>query len=62
MASAQEEMGIYPATMYSGNIFLGPGLGTLDENAELNEEYARLGIKALVKSVEIVDRYAGLRG
>jgi len=60
MASAQEEMGVYPATIYSGNIFLGPGLGTLDENAELNEEYARLGIKALVRAVEIVCKYASL--
>jgi hypothetical protein len=60
MTSAQEEMGIFPATMYSGNMFLGPGLGTLDENAELNEEYARLGIKALVRSIEVVCKYAGL--
>ena len=60
IASAQEEMGVYPATIYSGNMFLGPGLGTLDENAELNEEYARLGVKALVQSVEIVCKYAGL--
>lgn len=57
---AQEAMGIYPALIYSGNMFLGPGLGTLDENADLNEEYSRLGIKALVKSVEIVCKYAGL--
>jgi hypothetical protein len=60
IASAQEEMGIYPALIYSGNIFLGPGLGTLDENAELNEEYARLGVKSLVRTVEIVCKYAGL--
>ena len=60
IVSAQEEMGFYPATIYSGNMFLGPGLGTLDEDAELNEEYARIGIKTLVKSVEIVCKYAGL--
>jgi hypothetical protein len=59
-ALAQEEMGVYPATIYSGNIFLGPGLGTMDENADLNEEYTRLGIKALVRSVEIVCKHAGL--
>ena len=61
IASALEEMGIYPALIYSGNIFLGPGLGTLDENAELNEEYARLGVRSLVRAVEIVCKYAGLR-
>ncbi len=60
MTSAQEEMGVFPATIYSGNMFLGPGLGTLDENAELNEEYSRLGVKALVKSAEIVCKYASL--
>jgi hypothetical protein len=60
IASAQEEMGVYPALIYSGNIFLGPGLGTLDENAELNEEYARLGVRSLVRAVEIVCKYAGL--
>ena len=60
MASAQEEMGVYPATIYSGNMFLGPGLGTFDENADLNEEYTRLGVQSLVKSVEIVCKYAGL--
>ncbi len=57
---AQEAMGIVPTTMYSGNIFLSPGLGTLDENAELNEEFARIGIRALVKSMEIVCKHAGL--
>jgi hypothetical protein len=60
IASALEEMGIYPAIIYSGNMFLGPGLGTLDENAELNEEYARLGVRSLVRAVEIVCKYAGL--
>jgi len=60
IASALEEMGIYPALIYSGNIFLGPGLGTLDENAELNEEFARLGVRSLVRAVEIVCKYAGL--
>lgn len=57
---AQEAMGISPTTTYGGNMFLAPGLGTLDEHAELNEEYARVGIKSLVKSVEIVCKFAGL--
>jgi hypothetical protein len=61
IACAQEEMGIYPATIYSGNMFLGPGLGTFDENADLNEEYTRLGVQSLVRSVEIVCKYAGLK-
>jgi len=32
IAAALERMGVYPALIYSGNIFLGPGLGTLDDN------------------------------
>ena len=57
---ATAEMGVIPATIYAGNMFLGPGLGLLDRHGELNEEYARLGVKALVRSVEIVCEHAGL--
>jgi hypothetical protein len=57
---ATAEMGVSPATIYAGNMFLGPGLGLLDRHGELNEEYARLGVKALVRSVEIVCEHAGL--
>ena len=60
ICSAQVEMGVEPATIYSGKMFLGPGLGTLDENGNLIEEYAILAAKSLVKAVEIVCRYAGL--
>lgn len=57
---ATEAMGVSPSTIYSGNMFLGPGLGTLDSKGELNAEYARLAAKALVKSVEIVCEHAGI--
>lgn len=60
MVSAQEVMGVEPATIYGGKMFLGPGLGTLDEDGNLIEEYTVLGVKALVKAVEIVCKYAGL--
>ena len=60
IVSAQVEMGLEPATIYSGKIFLSPGLGTLDEDGQLIEEYARLGAKSLVKALEIVCRHAGL--
>ncbi len=60
ICSAQEVMGVFPSTIYSASMFLGPGLGTLDENGDLNEDYARMAIKALVKSLEIVCKYAGL--
>ncbi len=60
IVSAQVEMGVEPATIYSGKMFLGPGLGTLDDDGNLNEEYAVLAAKTLVKAVEIVCKHAGL--
>lgn len=54
---AMEAMGVSPATIYSGNMFLGPGLGTLDEHGELIEERARAGAKALVRALEIVCKH-----
>lgn len=60
IVSAQAAMGVEPATIYGGKMFLGPGLGTLDEDGNLIEEYAVLGAQTLVRAVEIVCRYAGL--
>ncbi|MFW9856562.1 MAG: hypothetical protein ACFFFG_16035 [Candidatus Thorarchaeota archaeon] len=58
---ALDEMGVgLGATIYSGNMFLTPGLGTLDEEGDLVKERASLAIQALVKSVEITCKYAGL--
>ncbi len=53
-------MGISPPTVYSGNMFVTPGLGTLNEAGELIEERAQIGAQALMKSIEIVCRHAGL--
>ena len=61
MVVALDEMGVgLGATIYSGNMFLVPGLGTLDEEGDLIKEKASLAIQALVKSVEITCKYAGL--
>lgn len=60
VVTAQVEMGVEPTTMYGGNMFLGPGLGTLDQEGNLIDEYAILVAKSLVKAVEIVCKYAGL--
>lgn len=61
LVSAQAEMGVEPATIYGGKMFLGPGLGTLDQEGNLIEEYAILAASTLVKALEIVCNYAGLR-
>jgi hypothetical protein len=60
ICSAQVIMGVEPATIYSGKMFLGPGLGTLDEDGNLIEENAVLAAKSLFKALEIVCKYAGL--
>ena len=61
MIVALDAMGVgIGATIYSGNIFLAPGLGTLDEEGDLIKENATLAAKALVKSVEITCKCAGL--
>lgn len=58
--SALDEMGVYPATIYSGNSFISPGMGTVDEEGELIEEDTRLAVRALVRAKEIVCKHAGL--
>ena len=57
---ATEEMGIYPPLIYSGNIFLGPGLGNLDEDGELIKEDTSIALRGLVKSIELVCKHADL--
>lgn len=58
---ALDEMGVgLGATIYSGNMFLTPGLGTLDEEGDLITENAILAAQALVRAVEITCKYAGL--
>jgi hypothetical protein len=60
IVSAQVEMNVEPATIYAGKMFLGPGMGTLDRDGNLIEEYARLSAKSLVGAINIVNKYAGL--
>lgn len=61
MIVALDEMGVgIGATIYSGNMFLTPGLGTLDEEGDLIKENATLAAQALVRSIEITCKYAGL--
>ena len=58
--SGLAQMGILPAVAYDANIMITPGLGTTDEGGELLEEPMRLAVRALVRLIEIVSRYAGL--
>ncbi len=58
--AALDEMGVYPATIYSGNIIVNPGLGTIDGEGNLLAAPARLAVRALVAALEIVCDHAGL--
>ena len=42
-------------------MFLTPGMGTLDVEGNLIEEYARIAAKSLVGALNIVNKYAGLK-
>jgi propanediol utilization protein len=55
-----ESMGVYAPLIYSGNIFLGPGLGTVDEEGTLIKEKTILAVRSLVKSIELVCKHAGV--
>ncbi|OAT85232.1 hypothetical protein [Desulfotomaculum copahuensis] len=54
------QMGVIPTIAYDGNIFISPGLGTTDEEGMLMEERARVAVRAQVRLIEIVCKYAGL--
>jgi hypothetical protein len=60
IALATEAMGVSPSTIYGGNMLLNPGLGLLDQDGQLIKENARLAARALVESINIVCRYAGI--
>ena len=53
-------MGQSPATIYSGNVLIGPGLGMTDRQGQLIPEVARAALRGLVKSFDIVARHGGL--
>ncbi|MBO8168388.1 MAG: hypothetical protein H0Z35_04270 [Thermoanaerobacteraceae bacterium] len=55
-----KQMGVIPTVAYDGNIYMSPGLGTTDEKGQLLEDRVRYAVKALVKLLEIISRYAGI--
>lgn len=54
------QMGIIPTIAYDGNIFINHGLATTDSQGQLIEERMRLGVRGLVKLIEIISRHAGI--
>jgi hypothetical protein len=58
--AALTAMGQAPSTIYGGNVLIGPGLGLLRDNGELDADATRVAFRAMVKAFEIVARHAGL--
>lgn len=53
-------MGQAGATIYGGNVLIGPGLGMLDAHGDLIADAARAAMKGLVEAFNITCRHAGL--
>lgn len=53
-------MGVIPTILYDGNVFLSPGMGTVDETGELVDERMRYAVKAIVAVLEIFSKHAGV--
>lgn len=53
-------MGQAPATIYGGNVLIGPGLGLIDRSGDLIPDVARAAFRGLVRAFGIVARHGGL--
>ncbi|MDF2571033.1 MAG: hypothetical protein K0R55_2637 [Sporomusa sp.] len=54
------QMGVIPTVAYDGNIYISPGLATVDSKNNLLEDVTRYAIQCLVRLIEITCRYAGI--
>lgn len=57
--TALKRMGVIPTILYDGNVFISPGLGTIDESGDLHHEKMRYAVKAVVAVLEIFAKHAG---
>lgn len=57
---ALKRMGVIPTILYDANVFLSPGMGTIDEEGNLDEERMRYSVKAIVAVLEIFAKHAGV--
>ena len=53
-------MGQAGATIYGGNVLIGPGLGLIDEDGYLRDDATRAAFRGLVGAFGIVARHAGV--
>lgn len=57
MAQGLRAMGIIS---YDDNMYISPGLGTVDDNGELIEENMRFAVRGFVNMIELLSKYAGI--
>jgi hypothetical protein len=60
MQSGMAQMGVIPTVAYDGNIYISPDLATTDSKGNLLKDVMRYGVKAQVKLMEIIAKYAGI--
>ncbi len=60
LQNGMAQMGIVPTIAYDSNIFISNGIGNIDEEGRLMEKETRLIVKGVLKTVEIISKYAGL--
>ncbi|MBJ7600534.1 MAG: hypothetical protein DLM67_26730 [Candidatus Nephthysia bennettiae] len=60
LQAGMSQMGVVPTIAYDANILISPGLGTTDENGALQEDRARLAVRALMRLIEVVCTHAGV--
>lgn len=58
--SGVAQMGVIPTVAYDGNIYMSPDLGTTDSKGNLLIDVTRYAVRAQVRLIEIVCKYAGL--
>lgn len=58
--SGLAQMGVIPTVAYDGNIYISPDLATTDSKGNLLKDVTAYGVRAQVKLIEIVCKYAGL--
>lgn len=52
-------MGLVPTISYDGNLYISPGMGTVDENGNLMDKPMRYAIRTVARSLEIIAKHSG---
>lgn len=60
LQNCMSQMGLIPTIAYDGNIYISNGIGNIDEEGKLLELPTRLSVRAAMKSIEVISKYAGL--